>query len=103
MERGYSSPADGMANRRGIVAETGGLEPPHMGVKGPRLNHLAMSPYSRRASTSDLPFVHCSASAPIAGFRRVLHPTPYGTACARHGCYSTEALMLSRDGGTDWV
>lgn len=34
MERGYSSPADGMACRRGIVAETGGFEPPYKCFKG---------------------------------------------------------------------
>ena len=34
MERGYSSPADGMANRRGIVVALVGFEPTTLRIKG---------------------------------------------------------------------
>lgn len=56
MERG-SAPVDGMASHRGMVAETGGIEPPLTGVKGPRLNRLAMSPYFRPKQGADLKMV----------------------------------------------
>lgn len=58
MERGYSSPADGMACRRGIVAALPGLEPGACGQTKPplyRLSYRAMLPVS--------PGCHAAASA----------------------------------------